>query len=986
MSSAFTYSGAAHPCPVCGRTKDGDCRLRNDGLVHCHTHRGDGLGHGAAAPSGAPFKFVSTSDEAQGFGIWKPADQWVERSNSTPNPRSHREPSSVAGAITLTAKLTRPKGQTTFSFSRWDGTPVKAVKHRIDHGDGRGKKVTWRPALFKEGLTQADLAPWNWHDAIAAHQQNDRPIVVVKGELKASWLKALEIPAVSINEWNHATAEHLLALGDAIVLAPDCDLADLQGWYAKAKAALPQARHLLTPGANWLDPPGKDGVGVDDWLQSNLESVTPNTASDLLASINGQPWQPQADGERSAPDVREALGYNQLLDAVLEAIRGDADDMEMLARAELKIRFRLSDEQISAGLWRRYGKQKASAQPMTADSVDLSRVAPLGYRMDGWIPLGDLSMLYGPYGTGKTTLAIWKAYHLAKGVNVLDRSEPCKPGRSLFVATDSGAAALKKSLYDIGIDPDIDPLFRPGHPEQAIWIWAHEPDQGHEAWVCDIRGIIRLEAFIQKHQIAYCAIDSAKSVSASAGWSYTSNESVKAVLKVIREGLCQPLGCCIEFISHDGSEKGTHSGARAWAEDPSMVCSLTLVKGAEGRPDSVAVEFKKDRSAVTDPRRRLTYTLSEESLVVTSGETVGTCRDAILDVMWTAYRKGREVLTLQGIQDEVFARHGRSRKTVENTIGRLVGSGAGPAPAPLIKAGRGRYKLTPREIQAREAPLLAHDQDVAASSAQLDGETSSFPNRGVGFKGGVIGKSIPAQSVCNPPIKPPDLGSGGFDSPRQSPEGETVGGSISSVMPVHLAATPPAKQGLPEDLADSSADQQPATVLVAEPEVAAIPLTGASAFPENSAVTSPAHLAANASRSNLTTFQPGDRVYIAHQRLAPGRLHPAEVTRVINAGIHFDPPLERLLKDPEAPDAGAWIPPHPITSISTANCFHELGTTAEVRIENVECDGETWSRLIWQHPDGTTTTREILPASVHSHALTDDELEDLLQEIHEGGE
>lgn len=145
-------------------------------------------------------------------------------------------------------------------------------------------------------------------------------------------------------------------------------------------------------------------------------------------------------------------------------------------------------------------------------------------------------------------------------------------------------------------------------------------------------------------------------------------------------------------------------------------------------------------------------------------------------------------------------------------------------------------------------------------------------------------------------------------------------------------------------------------------------------------LTSPAQLVANAARSNLTTFQPGDRVYIAHQRLAPGRLLLAVVTRVINAQVHFEPPLEGLLNAPEAPDAGAWIPPHPITSISAANCFHELGTMTGVRIENVECDGETWSRLIWQHPDGSTTTREIPPARGRFQPLDGDELEAFLAE------
>lgn len=122
---------------------------------------------------------------------------------------------------------------------------------------------------------------------------------------------------------------------------------------------------------------------------------------------------------------------------------------------------------------------------------------------------------------------------------------------------------------------------------------------------------------------------------------------------------------------------------------------------------------------------------------------------------------------------------------------------------------------------------------------------------------------------------------------------------------------------------------------------------------------SPAHIAANAARSNLTDFQPGDRVYIAHQRLARGRLHKAVVTKVINAEIHFMPHLEGLLKDPEAPDAGAWIPPHPITFTSSANCYRSAGEEFGARVEEFERHGQTWKRLIWLNGNGAASVREI---------------------------
>jgi hypothetical protein len=387
--------------------------------------------------------------------------------------------------------------------------------------------------------------------------------------------------------------------------------------------------------------------------------------------------------------------------------------------------------------------------------------------MDGWIPEGDLCLTYGAFGTGKTTLAVWKAYCYAQGLNVLDRSTPCTPGKSLFIATDSGASPLKKAFEDLGLDPDNDPILQPGHPDQRIWIWAYEPRQGHDAWICDIHGIIRLEQMIQQSGISYVVIDSAKSVSSAAGWSYTSNESVKALLKHLREGVCQPSGACIEILSHDGSEKGSHSGAKAWAEDPSMVCSLTPEEAQDGKPAGMVVAFRKDRAAAVDPRRKLAYVLSDGALELRADvEVVGTCEEAILAVMWGAHQRGIASMRTGELADAVWARHKKPRKSVENTLARIAGNGKGPNPTPLIRPQRGFVALSPREIQRH----------------------SSSPNRGVGEMGGGKSKSPAAEGIYSPPFQSPT-------GETQSPTGEWAGGAYNPGCDRDLRITPPDEGG-----------------------------------------------------------------------------------------------------------------------------------------------------------------------------------------------
>jgi len=325
----------------------------------------------------------------------------------------------------------------------------------------------------------------------------------------------------------------------------------------------------------------------------------------------------------------------------------------------------------------------------------------------------------------------------------------------------------------------------PGHPDQRIWVWGHEPGQGQASWICDIHGVIRLEQFIKTRGITYVVIDSAKSVSSPAGWSYISNDSVKALYKYLREGVAQPNGCCIEFLSHDGTEKGSHSGARAWAEDPSMVCMLKPAINPEtNKFDGVIAEFKKDRAAHVDARRTLRFGLNDGRLELHPDvEVVGSCAEAVMTILWEAHQRGVSSVSGRELKSEAVAKYNRSHKTVENTLGKITGTGKGPKPSPVIRPKHGAYALAPAEIQRRMA-----------------GEAAT-PNRSLSLMGGVSSKQTAAQGVLAPPIGSPDGGFGGLPIPPIPPMGVSIGGDQIADHHSDLTEPPPDGGSTPPETA-----------------------------------------------------------------------------------------------------------------------------------------------------------------------------------------
>ena len=400
--------------------------------------------------------------------------------------------------------------------------------------------------------------------------------------------------------------------------------------------------------------------------------------------------------ESTNTDDPSSFGFSDLLNNLLLAIEYQKHDEEMTLRSIIKSQFKLQDSKLDAKLFNLLIDKSIPKTETTDDSVDLETVEPLTYLMDGWLLEGDISLSYGSYGSGKTTHALYKAINFARGTNILDRDTPCKKGKSLFICTDGGVNTFKKSMFDLAI-PEDSPLFKKGK-NKKIFVWGYEQKQGQKPWAANINGIVKLKRFIERNQINYVVIDSAKSVSSRGGWSYIDNESTRLFLQYLREIIAQPNKAHIEILSHDGTAKGAHAGAKSWAEEPSMVMHLKAKKDEDTNETiGVTAEFKKDRAATIDPRRTITYKLVDAEMeLIEQRDIVGSCEDVIIEILGDFYKMGITSVSRKEIIDTAYRTASAKRKTVDNTLGIMVNK------RKLKRLQKGKYGLVDSEIQKIE--------------------------------------------------------------------------------------------------------------------------------------------------------------------------------------------------------------------------------------------------------------------------------------------
>ncbi len=435
------------------------------------------------------------------------------------------------------------------------------------------------------------------------------------------------------------------------------------------------------------------------------------------AATNGNGHQPGGE-QRTAPpgggdasEEERRLPYRQLIAAALDAAAADDVSREVEIRAEIMSRFKRTDAQITADLFKLLTARESGGQQHEGDrskGVDLQKVNGLEFAVDGFVPANDQAILDATNGAGKTFAAIALSFAVIDGTGFLDHSAATVPGDVLFIASDSGSSPFRLAMEHLDyLEHPAAASDHPGDGTPRLVVWAHEQEQGQEAWEASLRGCLQLLETVKAGNFRLVVIDSCKAVTSMAGLDYCNNTQVTCLLTFFKKVICPHTA--VLWINHNGTEKGATAGAKAWREVPSVTHSIEKVM--EERDEFGQFTKKEERQDVRrwicrksrlGGERSFLYGFDRdrgELRIEPEVEVVGDCREAVLRVLRKALERGETSLSRQEVIQQVYALHRLTQKTVDNTLGRIT---AGRAPD-VVKPRRGRYALSPRLRQAAAA-------------------------------------------------------------------------------------------------------------------------------------------------------------------------------------------------------------------------------------------------------------------------------------------
>ena len=419
----LTASSRRNPCPVCERTKDGDCRILDTGIVFCHTHSNHNIG---AELNG--YRYAKCNDDGR-TGTWVPQDQWREGRKAGPT-------------FYDTAKIwwyqdRQGRNAVGFKAEGFDRRQVSAVA---------GKKVT---------EINDNLVPYRYAELI-----DIKVVYVVEGEKCADALWALGIPATTFNGgckgFRPERDAGYFGPDVTLILCPDRDQPGVAYMHQIADAYPGNVKYWLRV---WPESPEywntkcpKDGgLDVADWLAGK----DPETAQQMITSaISEDPIHLASACDSNDGILRTEAAHQNLKDFALQIQTRDSELRPTLMYERAKrLGTSLSRSQCQKYL-KAADREFRGVRPIFNISPRSLKSSPQKYLLEGIIPLHQQTLLVAREKLGKTTLLLQLVLMHSQGLETcLGKQLRQKPLRVYIVGTDQPEHNWEEIMKRVGLNP-----------------------------------------------------------------------------------------------------------------------------------------------------------------------------------------------------------------------------------------------------------------------------------------------------------------------------------------------------------------------------------------------------------------------------------------------------------------------------------------------------------------------------------------------------
>ena len=478
LSDGLTASSKRNPCGVCGRTKDGDCRLASNGTWLCHNNTEQKEGATVLGVDGTTYAFTGVSGDGR-TGIFKVHE---------PRGKGHlRVVASGGTAINEIALTAAPAAAlpdpAVFSLARWspamDSLASKRdgeywhydENHRQQRqGTGKSKKiyVHHRDAngKWQKGGGTGTCLSWNELCLAAA----DGTPLYIEGEkcadvLRGAGLLSVSMPgheAESVEKCTTALARHKDLGVELVAYVADNDEAGQKKMAVMAKAAAAAGLPFVGVNAGDIWPDLEAAGNVDDLTFIDDEELITDLqkafqkALTASSATNKKPVLPKAD--RSF-DERWQL----LEDAADELVVNGGSTIRQRSSlantaTELGIN-RLTQGDLDRLLLMAQRRSRPLSKPLEGGAIFKVKREP--FVVEG-IFLHGLNLLVSSAGVGKSRLCCGLAAALLRGDGTFMSRKltgpPVDQRRVLIIGTDQLLKDWATTMAPYGLCEDLDPF------------------------------------------------------------------------------------------------------------------------------------------------------------------------------------------------------------------------------------------------------------------------------------------------------------------------------------------------------------------------------------------------------------------------------------------------------------------------------------------------------------------------------------------------